>query len=98
MIAIRRRGERITFAVRVLPRSSRAAVDGERDGALVVRVTAPPVDGAANEAVVAALADALDVPARELRIERGGAARQKIVSAPAGAAARLARVLHHLEQ
>lgn len=89
MIAVHRQGARIAFAVRVVPRSSRTAVGGVRDGALIVRVSAAPVDGAANEAVVAALADALDVPARDVRIERGAAARRKVVSAPARAAARL---------
>lgn len=89
MIAVQQRGERLRFAVRVVARSSRTAVGGVRDGALIVRVTAAPVDGAANEAVVAALAAALGVPARELRIEAGATARRKVVSAPARAAALL---------
>ena len=53
--------------VRVIPRSPRTAVDGIRDGRVVVRVNAPPVDGAANDAVVAALAEALD--AKAVRLE-----------------------------
>ena len=55
----------VRLAIRVMPRSPRTAIDGIRDGRLIVRVTAPPVDGAANDAVVAALADALDLPKRD---------------------------------
>ena len=42
MLALRRDGERITFTIRVTPRASANAVAGERDGALLVRVSAPP--------------------------------------------------------
>lgn len=52
------------FRIFVKPRSSRTRVGGSSDGALIVRVSAPPVDGAANAAVVSALAAAFDVPAR----------------------------------
>jgi len=45
MLAVRRDGERVTFTIRVTPRASADAVGGERDGALLVRVTAPPVEG-----------------------------------------------------
>ena len=63
--------------VRVIPRSSRARLDGFRDGRLIVRVTAPPVDDAANQAVVALLADALGIPRRSIRIVSGATARNK---------------------
>lgn len=71
------RGVRIDL--RVIPRSPRNAVDGPRDGRLVVRVTAPPVDDAANEAVIAAVADALDVPKRSVRLVAGRTSRNKTV-------------------
>lgn len=64
---------------------------GSRDGALVVRVAAPPVEGGANEAVVRALAAALDVAPSDLRIERGARGRHKVVSAPAAVMERLER-------
>jgi len=92
MLAVRRDGERVTFTIRVTPRASADAVGGERDGALLVRVTAPPVDGKANDAVVALLAEALDVPPSEVHVERGAAARTKRVSVPRGAAAALQRL------
>ena len=62
-----------------MPRSSRTAVGGQRDGRLLVRVTAAPVDAAANEAVVRALADALDVPRRNGRIAAGMTSRNKTI-------------------
>ena len=93
MVAVRRSGERILFAVRVTPRASRESVGGERDGALVVRVTAAPAEGAANAAVTLALARALGVAPSEVRIERGAAARTKTVSAPASAETALARMV-----
>ena len=50
-----------------------------RDGRLLVRVTAPPVDAAANDAVIRALADALDLPRRAIRIATGASSRNKTV-------------------
>ncbi|TME76467.1 MAG: DUF167 domain-containing protein [Chloroflexi bacterium] len=89
MLALRRDGERITFTIRVTPRASANAVAGERDGALLVRVSAPPVEGKANDAVVAVLAKALGLPNGAVRVERGGAARMKLVSVPRRAEAAL---------
>jgi uncharacterized protein YggU (UPF0235/DUF167 family) len=65
--------------VRVVPRSARTGVDGVRDGRLLVRVTAAPVDRAANEAAVRALADALDIPVTSVRIRSGHTRRNKTV-------------------
>ena len=90
MLSITHSGDRIRFTVRVVPRAAANAVAGERDGALLIRVTAPPAEGRANEALVRTLARALDVAPSEVRIERGAAARTKTVSAPAGARERLA--------
>jgi uncharacterized protein YggU (UPF0235/DUF167 family) len=81
----------------VIPRARKDEIDGVRGGRLLIRVTAPPVDRAANEAVVALLAEVLRVPRRAIRIVAGETARNKIVdvdgltpSAVAGAVERLA--------
>src|SRR5688572_9699774 len=67
------------LTIRVIPRSSRSGVDGIRDGAIVVRLNAPPVDGAANEALIDVLASSLHVPRRSVSIVSGERARLKRV-------------------
>jgi uncharacterized protein YggU (UPF0235/DUF167 family) len=71
----------IRIAVRVKPGSSRARVGGSygEDGPLIVAVSARPVDGAANDAVLAAMAAALDVRQRDLSILSGHTARSKVL-------------------
>ena len=69
----------LTFAVRVVPRASRSEVVGEHDGALRVRVAAPPVEGAANVELVRTLARALGVPSRAVEITGGHASKTKLV-------------------
>ncbi len=64
--------------VRVIPRSSKNSIVWE-EGALKVRLTAPPVDGAANEALIALLAEHLGLPKRSISIVRGATSRQKTV-------------------
>jgi uncharacterized protein len=61
------------------PRSSVNRVDGVLDGVLRLRVTAPAVEGAANAALLALLADELGVARRDVRIVAGAASRQKLV-------------------
>jgi hypothetical protein len=65
--------------VRVLPRARRSELAGMRAGALVVRVAAPPVDGKANAAVCALLAERAGVPRTRVSVLRGAAARDKVV-------------------
>lgn len=93
MIRLRESGGRVLFAVRVIPRAARDAVGGERDEALVIRVTAAPAEGAANAAVTRVLARALDVAPSEVRIEHGASSRAKTVSVPAAARGRLLEVM-----
>jgi uncharacterized protein YggU (UPF0235/DUF167 family) len=64
--------------VRVTPGASRDEVKVD-DGTVQLRVTAPPADGAANEAVLRLLAAALDRPRRDLTLLRGATARIKLV-------------------
>jgi uncharacterized protein (TIGR00251 family) len=65
--------------VRVQPRASREGIDGWQGGTLRMRVSAPPVDGDANRAVIALLAHALGVRPGALRIVRGVRGRDKVV-------------------
>ena len=73
------RGEGVRFAVRVQPRASRSEIAGVHGGALKVRLAAPPVDGAANEALVALLARVLGVTRRAVRVVTGHGNRSKVV-------------------
>jgi uncharacterized protein len=66
--------------VRVQPRASRTEVAGKHGDALRIRLAAPPVDGAANEALVRFLAERLGVPRSAVRIEAGAGGRSKVVT------------------
>lgn len=70
-------GSRLPIHVR--PRSSRSAIVGVRDGALVVALTSPPADGAANAELLSLLAKALDVRKNDLSIEVGLSSRKKVI-------------------
>jgi hypothetical protein len=72
--------EGAVLRVRAQPRASKDALGGERLGALVLRVTAPPVDGRANEAVARLLAAALGVPASAVHVVKGTTGRDKLVA------------------
>jgi len=65
--------------VRVKPRASRDALGGEAGGALVVRLTAPPVEGEANAALVRFVARALGVPPSAVAVARGARGRDKVL-------------------
>lgn len=65
--------------VRVQPGSSRNEIAGRRDGAVVVRVTAPPVDGKANKAACKLLAERCGIPPSRVEIVRGESHRDKVV-------------------
>jgi len=69
-----------TLVIRVIPRARKTELAGERDGALLVRLAAPPVEGAANDALVDFLASTLHVPRRRIRIVAGERSRHKRVA------------------
>ena len=71
------RGLRVS--IRVIPRSPRNRIDEVRAGRLLVRVTAPPVDSAANDAVIALLAETLNVPRGSIHILSGATSRNKTI-------------------
>ena len=76
----RRSGEAVVFEVQVVPRASRDEIVGEHAGALKVAVTAPPVGGAANQAVCALLAKALGVAKGRVRVVKGETSKRKQVA------------------
>lgn len=88
-LAITRDTETIRFEVRVKPRAKRDRVTGVEAGRLAVALAAPPVEGAANEALVDFLAEVLGVKRREVRLLRGERARVKLVEVPLPAEAAL---------
>jgi uncharacterized protein len=69
----------ILIDIRVIPRAGRSGLAGTRGDALLVRLHAPPVEGAANTELIAVIATALDVPRRSVSIVNGERSRQKRV-------------------
>jgi uncharacterized protein len=65
--------------VRVQPGASRNEIAGSREGAVVVRVTAPPVDGKANKAACKLVAEHFGIPASRVEVVRGGSSRNKVI-------------------
>jgi len=88
-LAIEERDGRGHFAVRLVPRASRNAIAGVREGVLHVRVTAAPVNGAANRALLELLGKALRVRTTTIRIESGATSSRKRLSVPSDALERL---------
>ena len=69
----------VLIAVRVIPRSGRSGIAGTRDGAVLVRLNAPPVDGAANAELIELIAEAIGVSKRVVSIAAGVRSRSKTV-------------------
>jgi uncharacterized protein len=82
----------VRFAVRVQPRASRSEIAGLHGDSLKVRLAAPPVDGAANEALVELIADALGIGRRAVRIVSGQSSRSKVVEVEGVTAAAVLRL------
>lgn len=79
MIKLTTRENSIIFAVRVQPRASRSEILGELDGALKIRLAAPPVDGEANEELIRYLAKFFGVPRRQVCILSGQTSKNKVI-------------------
>jgi uncharacterized protein (TIGR00251 family) len=69
----------VVISVRVIPRANRSAIAGTRGEALLARLKAPPVEGAANAELIRVIASALEVPVRRVSIVSGERARLKRV-------------------
>jgi uncharacterized protein (TIGR00251 family) len=78
-VEARQRGDAVRFSVRLQPRASKTEIVGAHGGALRIRVTAPPVDGLANEALIDFLAQELDVSRRNVCIVSGFSSRAKVI-------------------
>ncbi|MFY9905637.1 MAG: DUF167 domain-containing protein [Terriglobales bacterium] len=79
MIAIKDSLEGVTFAVKVHPRAKRNAISGEVGDALKLSLTAPPVDGKANDACIEFFAKLLEVPRSSVSIAAGQTSRNKVI-------------------
>ena len=79
MPVLAERGGDALLAVRLQPRAGRTEVAGLHGDALKIRVAAPPVEGAANDALRRFLADRLALPLARVHIERGATSRAKVV-------------------
>jgi uncharacterized protein (TIGR00251 family) len=69
----------VVLTLRIVPRAARNEISGEMGNALKIRLQAPPVEGKANRALIAFLADALDVPRRAIASVSGETGRNKRV-------------------
>jgi uncharacterized protein len=79
MVTIQESDGGVTFTVKVHPRAKKNAITGEIGDALKISLTAPPVDGRANEACIAFLAELLNVPRSSVTITSGQNSRNKII-------------------
>jgi uncharacterized protein (TIGR00251 family) len=77
---IRASTDGVEIDVRVIPRAGTSALAGRRDGRLLIRLSAPPVEGAANAALIELLATLLGRPKRAIRIVSGARTRSKRIS------------------
>ena len=80
LLRISERDGQLLVDVHVVPRASRSAVVGVHDGCLKVTLDAPPVDGAANDALVALMAKLLGRPRRDVTLVRGQTSRRKTLA------------------
>jgi uncharacterized protein (TIGR00251 family) len=69
----------VCLEVQVQPRSSRNQVVGEQDGRLKIKLTAPPVEGEANQALINYLAHLLELPRRNIKLLKGESSRHKLI-------------------
>lgn len=88
----------VTLSIRIQPRASKNEIVTMATGGLKIRLTAPPVDGAANEALVKFLSDTLSIPRSHVEIVSGHTSRDKIVRISGMSGADVRRVLNRGEE
>lgn len=93
MIPVHESAGAITFAVRVHPRAKKTSITGELGDALKLAITAPPVEGKANEACIEFFAKLLKVPRSSVTIAAGQSSRNKVIRIAGVARADIERVL-----
>ena len=79
MIQYSEKDRGLTFAVRIVPRASRSEFAGEYNGALRIRIAAPPVEGAANRELIRLLAKSFKLPQNAVAIVSGAGSKSKVV-------------------
>ncbi len=87
----------LTITVRVTPRSSRSEILGEHDGAIKVRLTAPPVDGAANAELIKLFSKELKLSKSRIEIVAGETSRTKLLRLTGVTAGQLRRLYTNVE-
>jgi uncharacterized protein (TIGR00251 family) len=90
---VRETPDGVSLDVKVIPRAGATRIAGIRDNRLLVRLAAAPVDGAANDALVAFLSEILKRPGRNIRVESGARSRNKQVRIAGTTVAEVARAL-----
>jgi len=80
MLTVNETEEGVTFAIRVLPRSSKCELAGLQEDALRIRIMAPPVEGRANEESVRFLAALFNVKKNQVAIKAGHKSKNKLIS------------------
>lgn len=92
MIQFSEKDGAIVFTIRVVPRASKSEIVGAHDGALKIRLAAPPVDGAANEEVIKLLAKYFEISRGSIEILSGMTAKTKQIRITGGNAEKLRRI------
>ena len=82
----------LTFTVRVVPRASKSEIVGSHDGALKIRIAAPPVDGAANMELIKMLAKFFEVSKSAVKITSGETSKTKVVCIDGANAEKLVQI------
>jgi uncharacterized protein (TIGR00251 family) len=78
-VFVRESKKGLTFDIQVIPHASRAEIAGVQDGVLKIKVTAPPVEGAANEACIKLLAREIGLKKSQMEISSGAKSRKKTI-------------------